>query len=50
MLGSKSADLVLVDKEENPFIIIDLAIPVEVKLLDKETEKIKTEKYQNLQR
>ena len=50
MLGPKSADLVLVDKEENPFIIIDLAIPVEVKLLNKEREKIKTEKYQNVQR
>ena len=31
----------LVDKEENSSIMIDIAIPIDVKLHDKKTEKIR---------
>lgn len=39
----------LVDKEENSSIMIDIAIPIDVKLHDKKTEKIrKTSKIEEV--
>ena len=47
-IETRRSDLILVDKKANSCVIIDVAIPVDCRICEKEVEKI--EKYQNLKR
>ena len=45
-MEARRPDLILVDKKANLCVIIDVAIPVDRRVREKEIEKI--EKYQNI--
>ena len=48
VIEARRPDIVIVDKRENSCIIVDIAVPADKRILDKENEKI--EKYQELKR
>ena len=48
MLGARRPDIVLIDKKEREGIIIDIAVPADVRVGKKEREEV--EKYQDLKR
>ena len=48
VMEAKRPDLILVDKKTKSCVIIDLAVPGDCRIREKEIEK--TEKYQNLKR
>ena len=47
-IKARKPDIVLVNKNERSFAIIDIAIPGEIRISEKEKEKI--ERYQELKR
>ena len=47
-MEARSSDLILVDKKAKSCVIIDVSIPGDCRICEKEVEKI--EKYQNLRR
>ena len=48
MIGARRTDIILIDKKDRKGIIIDIAVPTNVRVGEKETEKV--EKYHNLKR
>ena len=48
LIETRRPDLIVIDKKEQKWIIIDIAVPADVRVEDKEKEKV--EKYQNLKR
>ena len=48
VMEARRSDLILVDKKAKSCVIIDVAVPGDCRIREKETEKI--EKYQNLKR
>ena len=48
VIGARRPDLILVDKKAKSCVIIDVAIPGDCRIREKEIEKI--EKYQNLKK
>ena len=48
MIEARRPDMILIDKKERKEIIIDIAVPDDVRVGEKEREKI--EKYQDLKR
>ena len=45
---ARRPDIIVIDKKEQKGIIIDIAVPANVRVVEKENEKV--EKYQNLKR
>ena len=48
MIEAKRPDIIVIDKKERKGIIIDIAVPADVRLEEKEREKLK--KYQEVKR
>ena len=48
MIEARRADIILIDKKDRKGIIIDIAVPTDVRVGEKETEKV--EKYHDLKR
>ena len=48
VIETRSPDIILIGKEERKGIIIDISVPTDVKLEEK--ERVKMEKHQNLKR
>ena len=48
MIEARSPDIIVIDKKERKGIIIDIAVPADVRVWEKEREKV--EKYQDLKR
>ena len=46
MIEARRPDIILIDKKERKGIIIDIAVPADVRVREKESENV--EKYQNL--
>ena len=48
MIEARRTDIILIDKKDRKGIIIDIAVPTDVRVGEKETEKV--EKYHDLKR
>ena len=48
LIEARRPDLIVIDKKEQKGIIIDIAVPADIRVEEKETEKV--EKYQDLKK
>ena len=48
MIEARRPDIIVIDKKERKGLIIDIAVPADVRVEEKEREKV--EKYQDLKR
>ena len=48
MIEARRPDIIVIDKKERNGLIIDIAVPADVRVEEKEREKV--EKYQDLKR
>ncbi len=48
MIPARRPDIIVIDKEKKEALIVDIAVPADIRVAEKEKEKI--EKYQDLKR